>query len=43
MLEVVAELFAIRHGGGTASQIEVAAAFPDTMAILDKTFADKGL
>ena len=42
-LEVVAELFAIRHGGGTASQIEVTAAFPDTMARLNRALADKGL
>lgn len=34
MLEVVAELYALRHGAGTASQIDAAVAFPRTAAAL---------
>lgn len=42
-LEVVAELFAARHGGGTASTVAADAAFPDTMAALSILLDGKGL
>ena len=42
-LEVVAELFANRHGGGAASVVAADAAFPDTMAALSKLLDEKGL
>lgn len=42
-LEVVAELFAARHGSGTASTVSADAAFPATMAALSILLDGKGL
>jgi hypothetical protein len=41
--EVIADLYAIRYGGGTASYVPVAEVFPDTMQILSKLLDEKGL
>jgi SPP1 gp7 family putative phage head morphogenesis protein len=43
LLETIAELYALRHGAGTASFLNVAAAFPETLAALYQALDDKGL
>ncbi len=42
-LETVAELYALRHGTGTATFLNVAGAFPETRAALEQVLAEKGL
>lgn len=42
-LETIAELYALRHGTGTASFLSVAGAFPETRAALYQMLDDKGL
>ena len=42
-LETVAELYALRHGAGTATFLQVAAAFPETRAALNQVLDGKGL
>lgn len=42
-LETVAELYALRHGAGTATFLQVASAFPETRAALDQVLSEKGL
>lgn len=43
LLETVAELYALRHGPGTASFLNVGAAFPEMLAALTSLFDDRGL
>ncbi|WP_153108944.1 phage minor head protein [Propionivibrio limicola] len=43
LLETIAELYALRHGSGTASLLNVMAAFPETRAALYKAIEGKGL
>jgi len=43
LLETIAELYALRHGQGTASLMNIAAAFPETPAALYKVLDAKGL
>jgi len=42
-LETVAELYALRHGGGTATFLNVGAAFRETRTALDQALLEKGL
>lgn len=42
-LETVAELYALRHGTGTATFLKIEGAFPETRAALEQVLAEKGL
>ena len=43
LLETIAELYALRHGSGTSSLLNVGAAFPETLAALFSEFDNRGL